>query len=311
MRVRGIPSLREAVAETRLQISDFVLPIFVREGRGVREPIEDMPGVSRVTPELVDVPEGIGGVLLFGVPASKDAGGTGAFRPDGPVPHAVKRIKERHPGVFVATDVCLCAYTDHGHCGILVEGARRLDVDRTLKALGAMAVVHARAGADVVAPSAMMDGQVAAIREALDEAGFGSVAIMAYSAKYASAFYGPFRAAANSAPSFGDRSSYQMDPRNVDEAMREITLDIEQGADIVMVKPALAYLDVIREARRRFLHPIAAYNVSGEYAMVKAAAERGWVEEKRAALEILTAIKRAGARVIISYWAGRMPDWLG
>jgi porphobilinogen synthase len=277
-----------------------------------------MPGVSRLSADRLagEVKAagsaGLRGVLLFGIPASKDSKGSGAYSPNGVVQSAVKAVKDAAPDTFVITDVCLCGYADHGHCGVVVRNGQRgrVDNDRTLDLLARTAVSHAKAGADMVAPSAMMDGQVAEIRRALDGEGFADTGIMAYSAKYASALYGPFREAAESAPKFGDRRSYQMDIRNSDEALREIEIDIQEGADIVMVKPALAYLDVIRRAKERFAHPLAAYNVSGEYSMVKAAAEVGWLDEKAVALEMLTAIKRAGADLVITYWARQAAEWL-
>lgn len=254
----------------------------------------------------------ISSILLFGIPDRKDPVGKEAYAKDGIVQQAIRAIKDAVPSILIMTDVCLCEYTDHGHCGALHKRGASIEVDndRTLELLSRSAVSHADAGADLVAPSAMMDGQVRAIRSALDEGGHDPIPIMAYSAKYASGFYGPFREAAESKPQFGDRSSYQMDCRNTDEALREIQLDIEEGADIVMVKPALAYLDIIRRAKDRFPHPLAAYNVSGEYSMVKAAAAQGWVDERRVALEILTAMRRAGADLIISYWAAEIPAWL-
>jgi porphobilinogen synthase len=310
--LRGLPALRELVAETRLHPSQFVMPLFVRQGRGEGRPIDAMPGqfqwpVDSAAARVKSL-RGASGVLLFGIPARKDARGSSAYDPAGVVPNAIRAIKKVRPDLCVMADVCLCEYTDHGHCGVL--RAKAVDNDATVELLGRAAVAYAAAGADVVAPSAMMDGQVRRIREALDSEGLGHVAIMSYSAKYASGFYGPFREAAHSKPAFGDRAAYQMDLRNRREAMREIRLDIDEGADIVMVKPALAYLDVISEARRRFSTPLAAYCVSGEYSMVKAAAEKGWLQERRIALEILNSIRRAGADLIISYWAESIFDWL-
>lgn len=313
-RLRRTEALRRMVRETRLSADNFIYPLFVRPGHDVREEIPSMPGQYRLS--LDRLPEeaeavarlGIPAVLLFGLPGHKDDEGSEAYAEEGIVQEAVRLLKRTVPELTVITDVCLCAYTAHGHCGIVREGT--VDNDATLPLLGRVAVSHAAAGADVVAPSAMMDGQVAAIRQALDEAGFPEVAILAYAAKYASAFYGPFRDAADSAPHFGDRSGYQMDPPNVREALQEIRLDLEEGADIVMVKPALAYLDIIAHARRAFDVPIAAYNVSGEYAMVKAAALRGWLDERRVALEMLTAIRRAGADLIITYFACDAARWL-
>ncbi|MDQ7848898.1 MAG: porphobilinogen synthase [Armatimonadota bacterium] len=306
-RLRRTATLRTLTRETRLTPERFIYPLFVRAGRGVREPIGPMPGQFRLSVDLLagEAAElrrlGIRAVLLFGIPERKDALGSGAYDPDGIVPQAIRALRDADPELVVAADVCLCEYTTHGHCGVIRDG--QVDNDATLELLAQTATALAAAGADVVAPSAMMDGQVGAIRRALDAAGQQQVAVMAYSAKYASVFYGPFREAAGSAPQFGDRRGYQMDPPNVREALREITLDVEEGADLVMVKPALAYLDVIRAAREIVPVPLAAYNVSGEYAMVKAAAERGWLDGPAAALEILTAIARAGADVIITYFA--------
>jgi len=306
-RLRRTAALRALIRETRLSPERFVYPLFVRPGRGVREPIGPMPGqfrlsVDRLAEEAAELRQlGIRAVLLFGIPESKDALGSGAYDPDGIVPRAIRALREADPELVIAADVCLCEYTTHGHCGVIRNG--QVDNDETLELLARTATALAAAGADIVAPSAMMDGQVGAIRRALDAAGQHQVAVMAYSAKYASVFYGPFREAAGSAPQFGDRRGYQMDPPNVREALREIALDVEEGADLVMVKPALAYLDVIRAARDSLPVPLAAYNVSGEYAMVMAAAERGWLDGRTAALEILTAIARAGADVIITYFA--------
>ena len=313
-RVRDLAPLRTLVRETRLSPSGFVYPVFVTHGQGVREPIEPMPGCCHLSLDLLseEVAEaaelGIPAVLLFGLPAEKDPLGSGAYDPEGIIQEAVRVIKQNVPGMLVVCDVCLCEYTDHGHCGVIQDG--RVDNDRSLELLARTAVSQVQAGADVVAPSAMMDGQVRAIRDALDQAGQPNVPIMAYAAKYASAFYGPFRVAADSTPQFGDRRGYQMDPANWRMAMREIESDIAEGADIVMVKPALAYLDVISRARDHFNHPIAAYNVSGEYAMVKAAARQGWIDEKLVTMELLTAIKRAGADIIISYHAKDVARWL-
>ena len=313
-RLRRTEGLRRLTAETRLDPSDFVYPLFVTHGANVREPIESMPGQYRIS--IDQVPReaddlralGIPAVLLFGLPASKDDRGSEAYAADGIVQEAVRAFKQHAPELVVITDVCLCEYTDHGHCGVVVDG--EVDNDRSLDLIARTALSHARAGADVVAPSDMMDGRVLAIREALDDAGFTQTPIMAYSAKYASAFYGPFREAAGSAPQFGDRRSYQMDPPNAREALSEIEDDIAEGADIIMVKPALAYLDVVSRARDEFDLPVAAYNVSGEYAMVKAAAAQGWLNERRAILEILTSIKRAGAGIIITYHAKEAARWL-
>ena len=306
-RLRESAAVRLLTQETSTSAKDFVYPLFVTHGRDVCEPVEPMPGVyhlstDRLAAEAEEVAHlGIPAVLLFGLPARKDGAGTEAYNPDGIIQEAVRTIKQATPQLLVITDVCLCEYTDHGHCGAVVDG--RVDNDATLELLAKTAISHAEAGADMVAPSAMMDGQVGAIRQALDGGGFQSTPIMAYSAKYASSFYGPFRVAADSTPQFGDRRGYQMDPANVRQALQEMEMDIQEGADIIMVKPALAYLDVISRARQAFAHPIAAYNVSGEYAMVKAAAANGWLDGPSAALEVVTAIKRAGADIIISYHA--------
>ena len=312
--MRRLPALRRMVRETTLSVSDFIYPMFVTHGRDVMAPVDPMPGIfqlslDRLLDEVGEVAElGIPAVLLFGVPAQKDPEGTEAYESGGIVQEAVRVIKQAAPGLIVVTDVCLCEYTDHGHCGVISDG--RVDNDRSLELLARMAERQVEAGADIVGPSAMMDGQVGAIREALDCKGFVDTPIMSYSAKYASAFYGPFRVAAGSAPQFGDRSDYQMDPANVDEALREIEIDIGEGADIVMVKPAMAYLDVVRSAKEAFGHPLAAYNVSGEYAMVKAAAENEWIDGRRITFEVLTSIKRAGADLIISYHAKEVARWL-
>jgi porphobilinogen synthase len=306
-RLREKRLLRRMVRETALSVDDFVYPLFVVHGRGVREPIGPMPGQFRVSiDELLKEAKdaagmGIPAILLFGVPADKDVRASEAYAEDGIVQQAVRAVKDRVPDLLVITDVCLCEYTSHGHCGVIEDGTVRNDP--TLELLARVAVSHAEAGADVVAPSDMMDGRVGAIREALDEAGCAETPIMAYSAKYASAFYEPFREAADSAPQFGDRRGYQMDPANGVEAMREIALDIDEGADIVMVKPALPYLDIIARAKSDFGVPLAAYSVSGEYAMIKAAAQLGWLDEKRAMMEALTSIRRAGADIIITYFA--------
>jgi porphobilinogen synthase len=295
-------------------VDDLVYPLFAVPGKSVKKPINSMPGqfqlsVDYIAKEAREAFEmGIPAVLLFGIPAKKDEQGTGAFAKDGIVQQAVKRIKSEVPDILVITDVCLCEYTSHGHCGILEKG--QVQNDMTLEVLAETALSQVKAGADMVAPSAMMDGQIAALREMLDENGLEDIPIMAYSAKYASSFYGPFREAAESAPQFGDRKSYQMDPANADEAIREISLDVSEGADIIMVKPALAYLDVIYRARQEFDLPLAAYNVSGEYSMIKAAAQLGWLDEEKAMLESLTAIKRAGADIIITYWAKQLAQVL-
>ena len=306
-RLREKPLLRKIIRETALAIDDFVYPLFAVHGRGVREAITSMPGQHRLSvDELVkDVKDvasmGIPGILLFGVPETKDPRGSEAYADDGIVQRAVRAVKDTVPDLLVITDVCLCQYTSHGHCGVVEDGAVRNDP--TLELLARVAVSHVEAGADMVAPSDMMDGRVGAIREALDEATYPETPIMAYSAKYASSFYGPFREAADSAPQFGDRRSYQMDPANGTEAMREIALDLDEGADIVMVKPALPYLDIISRAKAEFGVPLAAYSVSGEYAMIRAAGRLGWLDEERAMLEALTGIRRAGADIVITYFA--------
>src|SRR5919106_2058345 len=306
-RLRRTTGIRSYVRETRLSADQFLYPLFVTVGTGVRREVPSMPGVFQVSvDEAVRETEaaradGIPGVLLFGLPSKKDDVGSGAYDSDAPVQSAVRAIKRASPDTVVVTDVCLCEYTSHGHCGIL-EG-HDVANDTTVDQLVRAAVSHATAGADIVAPSDMMDGRVGAIRKALDQRGFDRVAIMSYAAKYCSAFYGPFREAADSAPQFGDRRSHQMDPANVDEALREVAQDIEEGADIVMVKPALAYLDVIAKVKMRFGLPTAAYHVSGEYSMIKAAAANGWIDERRAMMETLTSISRAGADIIITYYA--------
>ena len=313
-RMRSSEGLRRLVRETALRPDDFVYPLFVTHGSDVREEISSMPGqyhlsLDRLAAEAEELRElGVTAVLLFGLPAAKDEEGSEAYADDGIVQEAVRTLKAADPSLVVMTDVCLCEYTSHGHCGVIIDG--EVDNDSTLDLLSRTAVSHARAGADVVAPSDMMDGRVAAIRAALDGEGFETTPIMAYSAKYASAFYGPFRDAVDSAPQFGDRRSYQMDPPNAREALREIEADIAEGADVVMVKPALAYLDILSRARQRFDLPLAAYNVSGEYAMVHAAAQNGWLDGPRVVLELLTSIKRAGADIIITYHAKEAARWL-
>ena len=313
-RLRELAPLRVLSQETRLSASDFIYPMFVTHGRDVQVPIEPMPGcyqfsLDHLLAEVTEVAElGIPGVLLFGIPQHKDPWAHEAYDEQGIIQEAIRVIKQAVPDLLVITDVCLCEYTDHGHCGVIEDG--RVDNDKTLELLARTALSHVLAGADVVAPSAMMDGQVRAIRTILDDNKFENVPIIAYAAKYASSFYGPFRVAAESAPQFGDRRGYQMDPSNWRMAMREIETDIEEGADIVMVKPALAYLDVIARAKERYNHPIAAYNVSGEFSMVKAAAANGWVDEDRITMEILTAIKRAGSDIILSYHAKDVARWL-
>ncbi|MBM4410697.1 MAG: porphobilinogen synthase [Chloroflexi bacterium] len=314
-RTRRSEAMRALVRETRLDPSQFVYPMFVTHGRGIRQEISSMPGqyqlsVDMLATEVTELRElGVRAVLLFGLPATKDAEGTEAYADDGIVQQAIRELKRLDPGLVTIADICLCEYTDHGHCGILTATGE-VDNDPSLDLLSRMAVSTARAGADLIAPSDMMDGRVGAIREALDDAGYTSTPIMAYSAKYASAFYGPFREAAGSTPQFGDRRGYQMDSANGREALHEVEADIEESADIVMVKPALAYLDVIRMVRDRTDLPLAAYNVSGEYAMVKAAAANGWLDERRIVLEILTSIARAGAGIIITYHAKDAARWL-
>ncbi len=314
-RLRKNAAVRRLVRETALSVDDLILPFFVCPGRGVRKEISSLPGHCRLSvDELVrecrEVRDlGIPGVILFGIPERKDPVGSQSYSEDGVVQRAVRALKKEVPGLLVITDVCFCEYTDHGHCGVLKDGD--VDNDATLELLARQAVSHAEAGADIVAPSDMMDGRVGKIRAALDARGRQDVIIMSYAAKYASAFYGPFREAAGSAPGFGDRKGYQMDPANGEEALREVELDLAEGADIVMVKPALAYLDVIQRVRSRFAGvPVAAYNVSGEFSCIKAAAEKGWIEEKRAVAEMLTAIRRAGAGIIITYFAREAAGWL-
>lgn len=314
-RLRTSTSLRRLVGETKVSVDDFIYPLFITAGENIKVEIPPMPGcyhlsVDRLSEELEEIEAlGIPGVLLFGLPAEKDAVGTDAYAENGIIQQAIREAKQTHPDLLVITDVCLCEYTDHGHCGIVLEDGT-VDNDATLELLAKEAVSHAHAGADLVAPSSMMDGQIAALRGGLDNAGFLNLPIMAYAAKYSSALFGPFRVAADSAPEFGDRRSYQMDPGNAREAMLEVQADIDQGADIVMVKPALAYLDVIRETRRITDLPVAAYNVSGEYAMVKAAAGNEWLDGQRVTMEILGSIKRAGADIIITYHAKEAARWL-
>jgi porphobilinogen synthase len=313
-RLRKTEMLRKLIQENRVDIGDLLYPLFVVEGKGIKQAVSAMPGIFRFSPDqLPPEIEEIAGlkipaVLLFGIPEHKDELGSSAYDPEGVVPQAVKTIKHAAPELLVITDVCLCEYTSHGHCGVVVGD--QIDNDQTLPLLAKIALCHAEAGADIVAPSDMMDGRVKAIRAILDENGFQHLPILSYAAKYASAFYGPFREAAESAPQFGDRRSYQMDYHNRREALREIEQDINEGADIIMIKPALAYLDVIRQARNTFNCPLAAYNVSGEYAMVKAAADQGWLDEKQIVMEILTAIKRAGADIILTYHAKDVARWL-
>ena len=320
-RLRYHPGVRQLVRQTRLSPSNLILPLFVRPGENFRQEISAMPGNYQLSPDLLaeEVRQaaelGLGGVILFGIPAEKDATGTDAVSDSGIIAEAIRVAKQAAPELLLITDVCCCEYTDHGHCGVLTKTTGRMDVDNdaTLQLLADQAIVHARAGADVVAPSGMMDGMVGAIRGGLDGAGFAHLPIISYAAKYASAYYGPFREAAESAPQFGDRRSYQMDPAAAaEQAIREIELDLAEGADVVMVKPAMAYLDIIRLAGDRFPGvPLAAYNVSGEFSMVKAAAQRGWIDEQAVVLETLIAIHRAGAGIILTYWAKDVARWLG
>ncbi len=314
-RLRSRPEFRDLVRETHLDRTDLIYPMFVVPGVDVEHEIPSMPGcfqysVDRLIPAVQEVADlGIPGIILFGIPRHKDGRGSEAYAPDGIIQQAVLAIKNTVDHLLVITDVCLCEYTDHGHCGVIRDG----DVlnDPTLELLAEEALSHIQAGADMVAPSDMMDGRVGAIRQTLDQNGYESIPILAYSAKYASAFYGPFRDAADSAPQFGDRRSYQMDPANADEALHEVALDLQEGADIVMVKPALAYMDIIHRVKTTFNVPVAAYNVSGEYAMIKAAAGNGWIDERRVALEVLYSIKRAGADMILTYFARDVVRWLG
>ncbi len=313
-RLRANENLRRLVRETHLSVDDLIYPMFVVHGENIANEISSMPGCYQYSVDrLVNAAKelaslGIPATILFGIPETKDPLGAEAYSEDGIIQQAVRAIKDAVPDLIVITDVCLCEYTDHGHCGIIKDG--EVLNDSTLDLLVKESLSHAHAGADVIAPSDMMDGRVGAIRDVLDEEGYEHIPIMAYSAKYASAFYGPFREAAESAPQFGDRRSYQMDPANAEEALREVALDIEEGADIVMVKPALSYLDIIHQVKTEFQMPVAAYNVSGEYAMVKAAARNGWIDEKRVALELLTSIKRAGADMILTYFAKSVVEWL-
>jgi len=306
-RLRENEAIREMISETSLKPSDFMYPIFVTEGKNIRNEISSMPGIFQLSAEnvLKECEEvlklGVRSVILFGIPGHKDETGSGAYDSNGVIQKAIKAIKNSMPELITATDVCLCEYTSHGHCGVIIDG--KVDNDKTLELLVKEAVSHAEQGADIIAPSDMMDGRIAAIRNGLDEKGFKDIPILAYSAKYSSSFYGPFREAAGSTPQFGDRKSYQMDFRNSDEAMREIYLDIKEGADMVMVKPALSYLDIIRRAKDEFNIPIAAYNVSGEYSMIKSAAAAGWIDGEKAMMEVLYSIKRAGADIIITYFA--------
>jgi len=313
-RLRRTEPLRRLIRETRINIEDLIYPLFVVPGQRTKEEIKSMPGnfhlsldqLSQEAEEILRL--GIPAIILFGLPETKDELGSAAYASDGIIQKAVREIKKAVPDLIVITDVCLCQYTSHGHCGV-IDGDY-VNNDKTLELIARTALSHAEAGADIVAPSDMMDGRVAAIRADLDDSGFHNTIIMAYAAKYASAFYGPFRDAAESAPQFGDRRSYQMDPANVREALREVELDIAEGADIVMVKPALAYLDVVGKVRDAFNHPLAAYSVSGEFSMIKAAARNGWLDEKQTALEVITAIKRAGADIIVTYYAKEAARWL-
>ncbi len=319
-RLRHNPQVRRLAQDVRLTPAEFILPLFIRAGKGERRPIESLPGHFQLSvdqlPAEIDAAAklGLGGVLLFGIPAEKDSLGSDSYSDGGIIQTAVRAIKRHAPETLVITDVCLCEYTDHGHCGVVAKHADHIDVDNdaTLELLGRQAVSHAQAGADIIAPSGMMDGMVGAIRAALDGANFSQLPILSYAAKYASAFYGPFRAAAESAPQFGDRRGYQMDPAAaIGQALREVELDLAEGADMIMVKPALAYLDVIRSVAERYPGvPLAAYNVSGEFSMIKAAAARGWIDERQAALESLIAIRRAGASIILTYWAREAAEWL-
>jgi porphobilinogen synthase len=313
-RLRRTARLRSLVRETRLDLGDFVMPVFVCPGEGVVNQLEGLPGIAqRSVDAVLDEAEtlvalGVSSVLLFGIPEEKDEDASGAYDEDGIVQRALRELRARFPDLVLATDVCLCEYTSHGHCGVVRDD--EIDNDASLELLARTAVSHAEAGADTVCPSDMMDGRVGAIRGALDDAGFEQIPIVSYAAKYASAFYGPFREAAESTPAFGDRRGYQLDPANVREALRECELDVREGADALIVKPALPYLDVLRAVRERFELPVGAYNVSGEYAMLKAAARPGWLDERQAALESLTAIKRAGADFIVSYWTKELAEWL-
>ena len=313
-RLRTHESLRRMLRETTLSSRHLIAPLFLKEGEGIEEPISSMPGQYHISVDLLDpwidrfLEAQVGALLLFGLPSRKDSQGKEAWKKEGVVQRGIRRIKKRAPELVVITDVCLCAYTRHGHCGVVRKG--RILNDETLPLLSKMAISHAQAGADMVAPSDMMDGRIHAIRSQLDGQGHTDVGILSYAVKYASSFYGPFREAAQSSPSFGDRKTYQMDPANLREALEEARLDLEEGADILMVKPALAYLDVIREVKNAFQRPLAAYCVSGEYAMVKAAAEKGWMDERSVVMEILTALRRAGADLIVTYWSLEVAKWL-
>jgi len=317
-RLRQNPQLRALVRETELSVNHLILPLFVREGARLRKPIGSMPGqfqlsVDELVKEAAHAAKlGVPGVVLFGIPDKKDEKASGAYAPNGIVPKAIRALKKEFPDLIVIADVCLCEYMSHGHCGIIRKSGKnyRVDNDASLDLLAKSAVAYAEAGADIVAPSDMMDGRVAAIRAALDKSGFADTPIMSYAAKFASTYYGPFRDAAESPPQFGDRRTYQMDYANADEALREVALDIEEGADIVMVKPALGYQDLIWRVKEKFRYPVACYNVSGEYAMVKAAAQNGWLDEKSTVLEMLTGFRRSGADIILTYWAQQAARWL-
>lgn len=317
-RLRNSPALRRLVQENHLNPSQFVLPLFTRHGSQARQPVRSMPGVFQLSPDeiLKEADEarklGIGGILLFGIPDEKDENASEAYNPYGAVQEAVRMLKKEVHDFLVITDVCLCEYMSHGHCGLIRQEGEKTEIvnDPTLELLARTALSHAEAGADMVAPSDMMDGRIAAIRQSLDRHGFSQLPILSYAAKYSSAFYGPFREAAESAPQFGDRRSYQMNPANSEEALREIAMDIQEGADMVMVKPGLAYLDVLHRVKQTFRYPTAAYAVSGEYSMIKAAAERGWIDERAVTLEVLTSMKRAGADLIITYAAKEAAKWL-
>lgn len=312
--LRSSASMRSLVRETHLRVNDFIYPMFVIEGNNIRDEVPSMPGVYQISMDLLleEVKEvyelGIKAIMFFGVVTAKDEIGTGAFMDDGIVQTATRMVKENYPDLLVVADTCLCEYTDHGHCGVIHN--HDVDNDESLKVLAKTAVSQAKAGADIIAPSNMMDGFVVAIRQALDEAGFENIPIMSYAVKYASAFYGPFRDAADSAPQFGDRKTYQMDPANRLEAIREVESDIEEGADFIMVKPALSFLDIIRDVRNHVNVPVVAYNVSGEYAIIKAAAQNGWIDEKSIVMEMLTSMKRAGADIILTYFAKDVATWL-
>lgn len=312
--LRSSASMRSLVRETHLRVNDFIYPMFVIEGNNIRDEVPSMPGVYQISMDLLleEVKEvyelGIKAIMFFGVVTAKDEIGTGAFMDDGIVQTATRMVKENYPDLLVVADTCLCEYTDHGHCGVIHN--HDVDNDESLKVLAKTAVSQAKAGADIIAPSNMMDGFVVAIRQTLDEAGFENIPIMSYAVKYASAFYGPFRDAADSAPQFGDRKTYQMDPANRLEAIREVESDIEEGADFIMVKPALSFLDIIRDVRNHVNVPVVAYNVSGEYAMIKAAAQNGWIDEKSIVMEMLTSMKRAGADIILTYFAKDVATWL-